>query len=123
MAHISEKELMELCLSLIRYKKENKELVTYLLYEKHDEPYFIEKLCIDIDEMFAEIEGLSSREYRPGFLMPGRPQIANSHFEAVLVTGTPQGGDERWLAPGLSPVPAESLVDVMKVVRHGLPGL
>lgn len=64
MLHLTEKELMELCLSLIRYKKENKELVSYLLYDKHDEAYFIEKLCVDVDDMFKEIEGLTSRDIR-----------------------------------------------------------
>ena len=64
LAHLNDKELTEICLSLIRYKKENKELVSYLLYHKHDEPFFIEKLCADIDLMFTELDGLTTRDTR-----------------------------------------------------------
>ena len=37
------KELRELCLRLARFKKENKELLTYLLFES-DEALFIESV-------------------------------------------------------------------------------
>ena len=35
-------ELLELCLHLSKFKKENKELLTYLLFEAHDETGYIE---------------------------------------------------------------------------------
>ena len=35
----SSDELVELCLMLSKFKKENKELLTYLLYEKHNEAH------------------------------------------------------------------------------------
>ena len=34
--HLSSDKLMELCLRLSRFKKENKELLTYLLFESHN---------------------------------------------------------------------------------------
>ena len=38
----SPKQLIELCLRLVRFKKENKELLTYLLFEADNEQAFIE---------------------------------------------------------------------------------
>lgn len=48
-------ELTELCLRLARFKKENKELLTYLLFEAHDEAGFIAGIKQEINEQFAEI--------------------------------------------------------------------
>mgnify|MGYP000642523159 CR=1 FL=1 len=39
LSHKTANELKELCLHLARFKKENKELLTYLLFESHDEEY------------------------------------------------------------------------------------
>lgn len=50
------KELAELILTLAKFKKENKELLTYLLYESVDEDVFISGVKTEIDEMFAEIK-------------------------------------------------------------------
>ena len=51
----SQKELTELCLHLAKFKKENKELLTYLLYEADDEASYIENVKIEIDEEFDAI--------------------------------------------------------------------
>jgi hypothetical protein len=51
----SQKELVELCLHLSKFKKENKELLTYLLYEAGDEVSYIESIKVEIDEQFEEI--------------------------------------------------------------------
>ena len=48
-------KLLELCIRLAKYKKENKELLTYLLFEAHDESAYIESVKMQIDEQFAEI--------------------------------------------------------------------
>lgn len=47
--------LVELCLRLARFKKENKELLTYLLFEAHDEQGYITSVKAEIDEEFAEL--------------------------------------------------------------------
>lgn len=47
--------LLDLCLRLAKYKKENKELLTFLLFEAHDEAAYIESVKRDIDEQFAGI--------------------------------------------------------------------
>jgi hypothetical protein len=52
--HHSQKELIELCLRLSKFKKENKELLTYLLFETN-EPLFIESVKEEITELFKEI--------------------------------------------------------------------
>ena len=51
----TEKELIEICLKLSKFKKENKELLTYLLYDAQDEKTFIENVKVHIDEQFEQI--------------------------------------------------------------------
>ena len=51
----SPKELLELCLRLSRFKKENKELLTYLLFESHNEFAYIESVKQYIDEQMEQI--------------------------------------------------------------------
>ncbi len=48
-------QLLELCLRLGRFKKENKELLTYLLFESQNEEAFIHDLKSEIDLQFADI--------------------------------------------------------------------
>jgi len=48
-------EVTELCLRLARFKKENKELLTYLLFEAHDEEGFVNGVKKEIDEGFDTI--------------------------------------------------------------------
>lgn len=47
--------LLELCLRLAKFKKENKELLTYLLFESHDEEAYINSVKEIIDEGFANL--------------------------------------------------------------------
>ena len=49
------KRVLEICARLIKHKKENKELLTYLLFEAHDEEAYIKSIKRDIDEQFLEI--------------------------------------------------------------------
>jgi hypothetical protein len=49
------KEVRELCLRLSRFKKENKELLTYLLFESSDEATYIESVKTGIDEQFDQL--------------------------------------------------------------------
>ena len=55
LAHQSNSELIELCLQLSKYKKENKELLTYLLFESHNETQYIDSIKDEMDKMFLEI--------------------------------------------------------------------
>jgi len=47
--------LIDLCLKLAKFKKDNKELLTYLLFEAHDEVAFIEQVKLEIDSQFETI--------------------------------------------------------------------
>lgn len=53
--HLSSNELAELCLRLSRFKKENKELLTYLLFESHNETGYIESVKTYMDDAFEVI--------------------------------------------------------------------
>lgn len=53
--HRSQSELLELCLRLIRFKKENKELLTYLLFESSDEANYINSVKEYMDTEFLNI--------------------------------------------------------------------
>lgn len=55
LTHQSNEELLQLCLRLSRFKKENKELLTYLLFEADDETGYIESVKTVIDEHFDNI--------------------------------------------------------------------
>ena len=47
--------LVEVCVRLARFKKENKELMNYLLFESHDEQGYIELVKKEVSEQFTEI--------------------------------------------------------------------
>lgn len=51
----SHQELLETCLRLSKFKKENKELLTYLLFESADEAEYIERVKKEMDDEFAQI--------------------------------------------------------------------
>ena len=58
--HRSQSELLELCLHLGRFKKENKELLTYLLFEASNESRYIESVK---EYMDAEFENINTKSY------------------------------------------------------------
>ncbi len=56
----SQKELLDLCLRLSRFKKENKELLTYLLFESSDEEYYVKSVKQEIDLQFEKVNKKSA---------------------------------------------------------------
>ncbi len=48
-------ELMELCLRLAKFKKENKELLTYLLLELPDEAQYVESVKAELSAQFGQV--------------------------------------------------------------------
>ncbi len=48
----SKEELVDFCIRLVKHKKENKELLTYLIYETEDEDAFVFQVKEEIDELF-----------------------------------------------------------------------
>lgn len=55
----SQDELLEICLRLSRFKKENKELLTYLLFESLNESIFVESIKREVDNEFQLINNTS----------------------------------------------------------------
>ena len=54
--HRSHEELLQTCLRLSKFKKENKELLTYLLFESSDESMYIERVKKEVDDEFDQID-------------------------------------------------------------------
>lgn len=52
---LSPPKLLELCLRLAKYKKDNKELLNYLLFEAHDEQAYISNVKKELEDNFAAI--------------------------------------------------------------------
>jgi len=52
---LSPAKVLALCMRLAKYKKENKELLTYLLFHAHNEDAYVEGIKSEIDEKFGEI--------------------------------------------------------------------
>ena len=52
---VSPAKLLELCVRLAKYKKDNKELLSYLLFDAHDEAGYIANVKAEMDEQFGEI--------------------------------------------------------------------
>ena len=59
LTNIPGEELIELCVRLAKFKKENKELLTYLLYEADDEAGYIRSIKEEIELQFEEISNTS----------------------------------------------------------------
>jgi hypothetical protein len=55
LVHLDINAVRELCMRLAKYKKENKELLTYLLFDAHDEQAYIETVKTEIEAQFTEL--------------------------------------------------------------------
>lgn len=58
--HRSSQELLDLCIHLVKSKKENKELLTYLLFESSDEEGFIQSIKNKVD---ADFEAINTKTF------------------------------------------------------------
>jgi hypothetical protein len=47
--------LIDICLRLAKYKKENKELLTYMLFDSNDESEYVKDVKSQIDELFIGV--------------------------------------------------------------------
>ena len=57
--HASQDEIIEYCLRLIKYKKDNKELLTYLLFEADNDDLYIADIKEETDLAFLEINRIN----------------------------------------------------------------
>ena len=58
--HLPKEDLLELCLRVGKFKKENKALLTYLLFEAHDEDGYVTSVKTSLDELF---DGINTDSY------------------------------------------------------------
>lgn len=58
--NIPAKEMLDICLRLAKHKKENKELLSYMLFQRHDDQLFIANVKAQIDEEFSFMNSNSS---------------------------------------------------------------
>jgi hypothetical protein len=80
--NLSPKELRDLCLRLARFKKENKELLTYLLFESSDEALYVESVKKEIDLKFEQVNKKSYYFIKKGLrriLLTAKKYIRYSH--------------------------------------------
>jgi hypothetical protein len=52
---LPQEQLLDICLHLAKYKKDNKELITYLLFEAHNEEGYIKSVKELVIEQFQDI--------------------------------------------------------------------
>ncbi|WP_420317385.1 hypothetical protein [Ekhidna sp.] len=78
-------EVLAICLRLGRFKKDNKELLTYLLFEAGDELGYIKLLKEDIDDMMEEIN--MSHLY---YVKKGLQKIVRSLNKSLRYSGQKQ---------------------------------
>jgi hypothetical protein len=51
-------DVINVCMKLAKYKKENKELLSYLLFDSNDEKEFIRSVKQEIETQFAQLKFL-----------------------------------------------------------------
>lgn len=74
-------KLVQLCLRLAKFKKENKELLTYLLFEAQDEQAYIDSVKKEMDGLFAEVN--TSHVYFAKKTIRKILRIANKHIRYI----------------------------------------
>jgi len=81
--------LLELCLRLAKFKKDNKELLTYLLFEETDEATYVENVKKEIDLEFEELP-------RPTLYLTKKSlrKILRTTAKQIRYTGSPQAEAE-----------------------------
>jgi membrane-anchored protein YejM (alkaline phosphatase superfamily) len=62
----SHKEVIEFCIRLAKYKKENKELLSYLMFDSRDEKQYVKSIQSEIDQLFQEINRQSTYTTKKG---------------------------------------------------------
>lgn len=60
---IPPKYLVDLCVNLAKYKKDNKEYLDFLLFESHNKPLYIASVKKEIDEHFEELKHQTNLYY------------------------------------------------------------
>ena len=56
-------ELVDLCVTLAKYKKDNKDFLNYLLFQSHDAAEFVVEIKEEMDEYFQELRSQPNLYY------------------------------------------------------------
>ena len=82
---LSASELAEMCLRLAKFKKDNKELLTYLLFEASDEATYIGNVKKEIDDEFEALP-------KPNLYLTKKSlrKVLRNTAKQVRYTGSPQ---------------------------------
>lgn len=75
------KELAEICLRLAKHKKENKELLNYLLFEAPDVDAYVLQVKNEIDEGFAQVN--TSHVFFAKKTLRKMLRLANKHIRFI----------------------------------------
>ena len=73
-------ELVEICLKLAKFKKDNKELLSYLLFEAHDPAAYTENVKLFLQDSFTTI---SRNQYQQGKELRKILRLLNKHIKYV----------------------------------------
>lgn len=76
--HLSGPQLSDVALRLARYKKENKELLAYLLFEADDETGYIEKVKAESGFMYSQVYG---NGYQQNKMIRKILRLVNKHIK------------------------------------------
>ena len=79
--HLTPAKLSGICLRLAKFKKENKELLTYLLFEAGDEAGYIHSVKNEMEQMFAEIN--QSNVYYTKKMLRKILRFTNKHIRYI----------------------------------------
>jgi len=85
-AHLDHGELAALCLRIAKYKKENKELLSYLLFELSDENNFILGVKSETDLLFEEINYSNLYYAKKGIRKALRHVNKNIRYSGIAAT-------------------------------------
>ena len=55
LAALPHSDVIDICMKLVKYKKENKELLSYLLFDANNELEYIRNIKQEIDQQYSEI--------------------------------------------------------------------
>ena len=85
LSNLPAEQLADLCIRLAKFKKENKELLTYLLFEAFDEQAYIENIKTEVEAQFQDMN--TSNLY---FVKKSLRKILRSITKYIRYTGSPE---------------------------------
>ena len=85
LSSLSPTRLSEICLRLARFKQDNKELLTYLLFESEDEGRYVGNVKKDIDTGFEDLP-------KPNLYLTKKSlrKVLRTTLKQIRYTGSPQ---------------------------------